>query len=171
MKTAWVQSQFLTSAQHIIRRAFVFALVWAICVLTTPLSTGEENPTRPIKVTNSHGTLLITVDPLTGDYEFTDSGVASHLGQFTNSGSGVLNLETGVFLSGTGVLVAANGDTISWIVAGGINTVTYISGTGRFEDVSGLFPVTITSQNLLSVNPDGTLTFLMTYEGEGVISY
>ena len=140
-------------------------------VLTTPLITGDENPTRPIKVTNSHGNLLITVDPLTGDYDFTDSGVASHLGQFSNSGHGVLDLESGVFLSGTGVLVAANGDTITWIVAGGINTVTYIWGTGRFEGVSGLFPVTVTSQTLLSANPDGTLTFLMTYEGNGVISY
>ena len=147
------------------------ALVWALWVLTTPLITGDENPTRPIKVTNSHGNLLITVDPLTGNYDFTDSGVASHLGQFSNSGHGVLDLESGVFLSGTGVLVAANGDTITWIVAGGINTVTYIWGTGRFEGVSGLFPVTVTSQTLLSANPDGTLTFLMTYEGNGVIRY
>ncbi|HEX7859502.1 MAG TPA: hypothetical protein VF773_04200 [Verrucomicrobiae bacterium] len=171
MKINCLQIQPFTSSRNLVRRAFAFALVAAICVLTTPVTTGQQNPTRPIKVTNSHGTILITVDPLTGDYELIDSGVASHLGRFTNSGSGVLNLETGIFLSGTGVLVAANGDTISWIVAGGINTVTYVSGTGRFEGVTGLFPVTITSQTLLSENEDGTVTFLMTYEGEGVISY
>ena len=151
MKTNWVQYQFLTSSRNLIRGAIILTFTWAVCALTAPVIAGDADPVpRPVKVNNSHGNLLITVDPLDGSYEFTDSGMASHLGQFTNSGSGVLNLETGVFLSGTGVLVAANGDTITWIVAGGINTVTYVSGTGRFEGVSGLFPVTIDSQTLLS---------------------
>jgi hypothetical protein len=84
----------------------------------------------------------------------------------------VLDLNTGVFLSGTGVLVAADGDTIDWKVADdGINTVVYTGGTGRFGGVTGRFPVTITSQTLISMNSDGTLTFLMTYEGNGTITY
>ena len=145
----------------------------ALCFLARPAIASLDNPvTRPVKVTNSHGHLLITVDPGSGNYEFIDWGTATHLGQFSNTGSGVLDLSRGVFLSGTGVLVAADGDTISWEVwDGGINTVNYTSGTGRFAGVTGLFPVTITSQTLISANSDGTLTFLITYEGEGWISY
>jgi len=129
-----------------------------------------DNPvSRPVKVFEGH--LIITVDPVTGDYEFTDSGTASHTGWYENTGVGVLNLATGQFLTGTGVIIAANGDTIEWMVGSGINTVVYTGGTGRFEGVSGAFPVTITSQTLLSIKPEGTLTFLMTYEGEGTITY
>jgi hypothetical protein len=82
----------------------------------------------------------------------------------------VLNLATGEFLSGTGVVIAANGDTLDWVV-GDPNTVVYTGGTGRFEGVTGGFLVVPTSQTLLSVNADGTLTLAIDYEGNGTITY
>ena len=89
MKTNWVQYPSLISLKNPIRRALAFIFIGAMCVLTTSVFAGDPEPvSRPVKVTNGHGNLLITVDPLTGNYTFTDSGVASHLGLFTNTGSG-----------------------------------------------------------------------------------
>lgn len=130
---------------------------------------GNQVP-RPVKVLEGH--LTITVDMQTGEYEFTDWAWASHTGLNSNSGAGVLDLTTGVFLSGTGLIVAANGDTISWTVGGNLpNTVLYTGGTGRFEGVTGSISVFVASQTLLSDNGDGTMTFLMTYTGAGTIIY
>ena len=152
------------------KKIFIGIAMLATCLMASPARASLDNPvSRPVKVSGGH--LLITVDPGTGDYEFIDWGTASHIGQYQNSGAGVLNLDTGVFVSGTGVIIGADGDEIHWMVGGGVNTVFYTGGTGRFLGVTGRFPVTITSQTLISINEDGTLTFLMTYDGEGVITY
>jgi hypothetical protein len=152
-------------------RVTVFCLVTLVaCLLAKPAMASLDNPVpRPVKVLEGH--LTITVDPLTGEYEFTDWAWASHTGLNTNSGAGVLDLGTGLFVSGSGVIIAANGDTIGWTVGAIPNTVVYTGGTGRFEGVTGGIAVFVTSQTLLSVNPGGTLTFLMTYTGKGIISY
>ena len=126
---------------------------------------------RPLKVLEAH--LTITVDE-DGNYEFTDEGLASHTGRFSNTGSGVVNLATGEFLSGTGTVIAANGDTLNWTVGtvdGTPNMVVYTGGTGRFEGLRGGFPAIITSVTPLSNNPDGTVTLAITYVGEGTIIY
>jgi hypothetical protein len=81
-----------------------------------------------------------------------------------------VNLATGQFLSGTGVVVAANGDTISWKI-GDPNTVVYTGGTGRFEGTTGGFPATITSVTPLSDNGDSTVTLAITYDGVGTAIY
>ena len=144
-------------------------LALAICLLARLALASPDNPvTRPLRVVEGH--LTITVDPTTGAYEFTGSGIASHTGLVSTIGSGVLDLVTGEFLSGTGIVVAANEDTLSWVV-GDPNTVVYTSGTGRFQGVSGGFLVMPTSQTLLSVNADGTLTLAIEYEGSGTITY
>src|SRR3954467_5706579 len=102
----------------------------AVCLLARPAMASLDNPvTRPLKVEEGH--LTIVVDPVTGAYHFTDWGSATHTGRFTNTGSGVVNLATGEFLSGTGVVVAANGDTINWKIGTTPNTVVYTGGTGR----------------------------------------
>jgi hypothetical protein len=137
--------------------------------LSTSPAVADNSVPRPVKVQEGH--LTITFDPLTGAYEFTDWGWASHTGLNTNSGAGFLDPLTGLFLSGSGLIIAANGDTISWTVGSVPNTVVYTGGTGRFEGVTGGLAVTVTSQTLLSVNTDGTVTLLMTYTGQGTIIY
>ena len=90
-------------------------LALAFCTLVEPMEAGLNNPvSRPLKVT---GTLTLVVDPVSGVFEFTDVGLATHTGRTTNSGSGIINLLTGIFLSGSGVAVAADGDTLSWVVS------------------------------------------------------
>ena|SRR5689334_20668457 len=151
-------------------RTTLASIIMAACLTIQPAMASLNNPvTRPVKVVA--GNLTITVDPLTGDYEFTDYGYATHVGLVTNSGTGVLNLATGQFLSGTGVIVTANGDLITWAVGTAPNTVNYTGGTGRFAGCSGGITITVTSQTLLSVNADGTVTFLMTYVADGTITY
>ena len=152
------------------RSALIASVVIAACLLVRPTTASLSNPVaRPVKVLEGH--LTITVDLSTGEYEFTDWACASHTGLNTNSGAGVLDLGTGLFVSGSGLIIAANGDTISWEVGTTPNAVVYTGGTGRFEGVSGGISVVVTSQTLLSDNGDGTVTFLMTYEGEGTIIY
>lgn len=142
----------------------------AVCLLVRPAVASLDHPvTRPLIIIEGHLTLV--VNPVTAAYHFTDWGLASLIGLYTNSGSGVLDLATGEFLSGSGVVVAANGDTIDWIVGTTPNTIVDISGTGRFEGVVGGFTVNVLSQTLLSNNPDGTLTFAITYDGNGTLTY
>ena len=154
----------------ILTRTLIGTLGLAACLTIEPaLASLDKAVTRPVKVVEGH--LTITIEPVTGEYEFTDWGMATHVGLVTNSGAGVLNLATGQFLSGTGVIVTANGDLITWAVGTVPNTVDYTGGTGRFEGASGGISITVSSQTLLSLNDDGTLTFLMTYEADGTITY
>ncbi|HWW02076.1 MAG TPA: hypothetical protein VNZ64_20415 [Candidatus Acidoferrum sp.] len=142
----------------------------ALCGLVRPAGASLDNPiTRPLIVVEGH--LTIVVNPLTGAYHFTDWGWATHTGLFTNSGSGVVNLGTGEFVSGTGLVFAANGDTLSWTIGAVPNTVVYTGGTGRFQGVTGGFLAVITSETLLSSNSDGTVTLAITYDGNGTITY
>jgi hypothetical protein len=152
-------------------RTTVMGLVaLAVCLLARPTLASLDNPvTRPLKVLEGH--LTIVVDPLTGAYEFSDWGWATHTGRFTNSGSGVVNLTTGEFISGAGVVIAANGDTLDWKIGTTPNTVVYTGGTGRFQGVTGGFLAVITSETLLSNNADGTVTLAITYDGSGTITY
>ena len=158
------------NAGRLTRTAVIGLVAVAVCLLALPAMASLDNPvTRPLKVLEGH--LTIVVDPVTGAYEFTDWGWATHTGRFTNSGSGVLNLLTGEFLSGSGRVLAANGDALDWIIGPTPNTVTYTGGTGRFQGVTGGFLAVITSETLLSSNPDGTLTLAITYVGSGTITY
>ncbi len=138
------------------------------CLLAWPQSARADDPTRPLIVVAGH--LTITVNPLTGDYTFTDWGWATHTGLFSNSGSGVVNLGTGEFISGVGTVIAANGDTLEWTI-GAPNTVVYTGGTGRFLGVTGGFLAVITSVTPLSTDPDGTITLAIDYDGSGTITY
>jgi hypothetical protein len=83
----------------------------------------------------------------------------------------VLNLGTGEFLSGTGLVFGANGDTLDWKIGAIPNTVVYTGGTGHFQGVTGGFTATITSETLLSNNSDGTVTLAITYNRSGTITY
>lgn len=161
------------SAGGLARITAIGILALAVCLLVRPALASLDNPvTRPLLVIEGH--ITITVNPATGAYSFTDWGWATHTGLYSNSGSagpGGLNLATGEFVSGSGVVVAANGDTINWVVGATPNTVVDISGTGEFQGVTGGFAVTVTSETLLSTNPDGTVTLAVTYTGKGTITY
>ena len=100
--------------------------------------------------------------------DFVGSGEATHLGRYAEAGSaqfsptavpGVLRVDARV------VLTAANGDQLYETITGELDlrtgaitgTVTYVGGTGRFDDAGG--SATLSGQML----PDGTIA--VTVEG------
>jgi hypothetical protein len=82
-------------------RATVIGIVTlVICLLVRPeVASADDSVTRPLKIVEGH--LTVVVDPATGDYQFTDWGWATLIGKYTNEGSGVLDLATGEFISGS----------------------------------------------------------------------
>ena len=105
--------------------------------------------------------------------DFISSGTATHLGKFTEEGS-ITDIqpggEPGVFLiTAWAIQTAADGDELHEIISGQLNfltgagsaTVTYVGGTGRFENASGSASLQI------QLGPDGTFT----YRGAGVIDF
>ena len=137
----------------------------------------KNRATRPVKVT---GTLILKVKPISatiGEYTFTDWGQGAHVGSFTDSASGTMSLVTGEFLTGSGITVAANGDTINWTVTATDNpndppnVVVYQGGTGRFQDATGGFSAKVSPTTLLDVEPDGTMILGLTYSGRGEMTY
>ena len=139
----------------------------AVCTLVVPAVASLDNPvTRPVKI---HGNMTLVINPLTGSTQFTDWGESTHTGLYTNSGWGVRNAAG--FIAGEGTVVAANGDTIDYVMGPTPNTVTYIGGTGRFQGVTGGFVATGTSSTPPVLNPDGTVTIESTWVGFGEITY
>jgi hypothetical protein len=159
------------NAGRLTRTTIAGIVALAIYFLAQPVVANPANPvTRPLKIVEGH--LTITVYP-TGAYEFTDWGWATLIGKYSNSGSagpGGLDLETGEFVAGSGVVVTANGDTINWIVGIIPNTILDISGTGVFQGVIGGFAVNVLSETVLSSTAD-TLTLAITYDGSGTLTY
>jgi hypothetical protein len=92
------------------------------------------------------------IPPATLVVALTGDGVASHLGRFTATLHGVVNLATGAG-EGTFVLTAANGDQISGEFVGQATPTanpdlasieeraTITGGTGRFAGASGEFTI------------------------------
>ncbi len=155
------------------RTSVIGTLALATCLLGQPARASLSDPvTRPVLIIEGH--LTITVDPVTGAYTFTDWGWATHTGLYSNSGSsgpGGLDLVTGEFISGSGVVIAANGDTADWEIGNTPDMVVYTGGTGIFQGVTGGFTAIVTSVTPLSFNPDGTVTLAITYTGSGTITY
>lgn len=104
--------------------------------------------------------------------DFVGSGEATHLGRYAEAGTaqfsrtavpGVLRVDAWV------VLTAADGDQLYETITGELDlrtgaitaTVTYVGGTGRFDDAGG--SATLSGQML----PDGTIAVAV----EGSIDY
>jgi hypothetical protein len=133
---------------------------------------------RPVKGTIS-GTVSLNV--LTGAFTADATGVATHLGDNTVSLEGAVAITPeGVFGSGTGTIVAADGDQMIGTFTletpgqpGVAHTTTIVmtvtGGTGRFSDASG----TLTSISEVSpISFDG-VTLVNSVEGTvtGQVSY
>lgn len=120
-----------------------------VVALAGPVSAGDEVPFR--------GTLAgtATVTPLGGPMvavEITASGTATYLGRFTLLAPHVVNQAT-LTATGTYLITAANGDTITADLAGTARmveppnvvaiteTATVTGGTGRFAGATGSIQV------------------------------
>jgi hypothetical protein len=112
--------------------------------------------------------------PTTLSVDGNTTGVATHVGQFSFSYQLTVNLANGT-ATGTGHLIAANGDSIDTTIVGqgsptdtpGVNSIVEINtitgGTGRFSGVQGSFTVErlVTSETgFTSGSLHGTITAL-----------
>src|SRR5580765_2399886 len=106
MNSRIVRHENSMNTGRLTRTTAIAIVALAACLLVRPTMASLDNPvTRPVKVIEGH--LTITIDPQTGDYQFTDWAWATHVGLALNMGAGVLDLSTGLFISGTGVITAA----------------------------------------------------------------
>ena len=134
-----------------LRPIVVMLVATGLLTVTTRASANE----RPHK---SGGTAQF-VSPT----DFVGSGQATHLGRYTEVGSAQFSPTTvpGVLqIDAWSVYTAANGDQLYATFTGQLDlltgaitaTVTYVGGTGRFEDAGG--SAELSGQML----PDGTIT-------------
>ena len=125
-------------------RAAAIAFALALCI-AGPVAAGEQVPFR--------GTLAgtATITPLTPPIvavEIDATGTATHIGRFTLEAPHTVNQAT-LTATGTYLLTAANGDTITADLAGTAvmvsppnviaitETATVTGGTGRFAGATG----------------------------------
>jgi hypothetical protein len=104
--------------------------------------------------------------------EFVGTGQATHLGHYTEAGSVSFSPTADpsiLRIDAVSIYTAANGDQLYANITGQLNgatgaitaTVTYVGGTGRFDDATG-------SANLVGqILPDGTISVAV----EGTIDY
>jgi hypothetical protein len=104
--------------------------------------------------------------------DFVGSGKATHLGRYTEVGRAQFAPTadpTYLRIDAWSIYTAANGDQLDATITGRLDvltgaitaTVTYVGGTGRFDDANG--SATLSGQML----PDGTITVSV----EGTIDY
>jgi hypothetical protein len=104
--------------------------------------------------------------------DFVGSGYATHLGEYTEVGGASFSPTadpTVLRVDAWAVFTAANGDQLYETITGRLDlqtgvitaTVTYVGGTGRFDDAGG--SATLSGQML----PDGTIAVSV----EGTIEY
>ena len=141
----------------------LFALVFAVLsvfALSAPAQAGE----RPHV---SRGTAQFV-----NANDFVGAGTATHLGHYDEVGSAQFSptADPTVFqVDAWAIYTAANGDQLYALFTGHLNgltgaitaTVTYVGGTGRFDDASG--SATLLGQIL----PDGTIAVAV----KGTIDY
>jgi hypothetical protein len=140
----------------------VATLVVAAAILALPdRASAEERPHK------SRGTAQF-VSPT----DFVGSGEATHLGRYTEVGSAQFSptADPAVLrIDAWSVYTAANGDELYATITGRLDlltgaitaTVTYVGGTGRFDDAGG--SATLSGQML----PDGTIAVSV----EGTLDY
>jgi hypothetical protein len=153
-------------------------LVLAVAAISPAAAVGAANGTdRPLKGTVSNTT---TVSLVTGAATSVESGHLSHLGAFTGNGDLTFSLvgPNGFSFTGTGTLVAANGDELFTATVGSgtfgppiettsFNTIT--GGTGRFAGASGTYTAT-SSPVVVSITATSETTHA-TSTWKGKISY
>jgi len=149
------------------RTLMLFAVAFVAISFIQLQTISAKNPvTRPFQIKAQ-----FTILDAAGEYPMTilDRGEASALGSFVNVGKYAINPDTGVVI-GIGIVHAANGDQIFWRHMEGSNVVEFTGGTGRFQEVSGGFAFTM-SDPTFELGPEGTMTMIFAYQGEGTITY
>jgi hypothetical protein len=104
--------------------------------------------------------------------DFVGEGTATHLGRYTEAGTVAFTPTDDpavLHVAGSIVYTASNGDELHATFSGQLNgqtgavtgTVTYVGGTGRFDDSSGSSTLTgqVSPSGALSVSVDGSISY------------
>jgi hypothetical protein len=141
--------------KHRLTVAVVLAMVAGLFTASAAVAAAESDHAKPFKGTWS-GSFELVLD---GDWcdetgllpvvIYVEQGQATHLGRFTGEARHCTNNETGEFVDGVVVMIAANGDELHGTYAGaflpdlpdGTSRTTglheYDGGTGRFANATG----------------------------------
>jgi hypothetical protein len=152
-----------------VRILVLIVLSLTYCVL---LGAGQHPVERPFQIS---GDITLTIDlrtcsPTTGICSAVreDWGEATHVGRYSSIATNVLvNVVTG-YVSGSGVMTAANGDQLFWEKGGDFLTIT--GGTGRFQNATGEFETSHPPAAIAYPDP-ATAVVTHTFEGSGTITY
>ena len=151
------------------KRNIVLAL--AVCALLLPTTLiAKKAVERPLKIA---GNITMVLDLTTMAWEIEDWGEATHMGRYSNHGSGYVTDPSLANGGGSGVNTAANGDQAFWDMEAvdGVWTVTFTGGTGRFENLTGCC-ILVPGEIVVTGGPGLTqLTYTYTYTGSGTITY
>ncbi len=140
----------------------------AVCALVlAALGIAQQSVKRPLTI---DGHMTVTVNLTTGRGVSMDWGEATHLGRYDSQGTIELNLETGEAINWTGVVVAADGDKLFWVLQPG-DKIEFTGGTGRFENVTGQAQVIQPSDNSVTFPDENTMVETFTYKAVGTITY
>ncbi len=145
------------------------SVILLACALALPLGAKDKQQvTRPVK---GIGHATVVVDLATREATIADWGQATHTGRYTANGEGFVDETFSYWVSGGGIIVAANGDTIDYEFSGPFS-IRYTVGTGRFQGVTGGTTFTLTSTSDPVFNEDYTMmTTEFTYDMVGEITY
>ena len=152
-------------------RRWTIVPVVALCGLLLPMAvSAKKQVERPFKL---HGESTVTINLQDGTFTIVEeSGEATHLGRFTASGGGTVDLLIG-HLEASGYHTAANGDTVFWELTqdgpGGPPLITITGGTGRFEGAGGSWTVTAFDETVEIAFP--LLIITHSVSGIGTITY
>ena len=115
-----------------------------LCGLLVPSAMAADATTQTLQIKIHQAINTLTaVDPVTipGRFEMFDVGEATLFGRYANEGQVQMvpspNPPGFAVLFGAGTLTAANGDTITWELVPGTDTIKVLGGTGRFQGATG----------------------------------
>ena len=158
------------------KRKMTIISLFLVCIFLLPTTLlAKKQITRPYKV---QGNVRLTLNLMTMEFEFNDWGEATHLGRYSNIGSGWVtdpSLANG-YCEGT--LTAANKDQIYWklVAEDGEWNIFFTGGEGRFENATGGFTAISTLPEVTPVfaddgEPPIALIYTFSFTGNGTISY
>ena len=148
----------------IARKYAVLAAV-AACALALPLVGSTKDPVqRPFHI---KGEMVISLNLTDGSFVAPNWGEATHVGRYTNLGTGWMNSDLEI-IQAEGSVVAANGDQAFYTE----NDPTWMDingGTGRFQNLTGRVAWVFSPTDY--VVEGNIMTIYGTYTAEGRVTY
>ena len=146
MRTAQLNHQHTDPMKRTYRQ---LVLGLALCALVPVVAASPGKVVERPHKTHGETIMIVDLSAATWDssleafacpWSLVEVGVATHMGRYTAQGEGVAYFDaafnpTGI-VTGQGSAVVASGDMIMWD-SPSAGHVRYLSGTGRFENVSG----------------------------------